>query len=284
VRAHYPVGTKRSCTILHYNRATIYYRPRLAAKNAALLAQIKAIAETRVHYGYRRITDRLRMQGVRVNHKHVQRLYRLAGLGLHRRRPRRRRAAVVRGPRIAATRPNQVWSVDFVHDRLADCRAIRLLTLIDTYTRECLALEVRRSWCSADVAEVLRQVVARRGKPHRITCDNGSEFCAVPMDRWAYFNDVKLDYSRPGKPVDNCYIESFNALLRRELLNASYFESPDQAQRAATKWRHDYNAEHPHSSLGHRSPQSFAQAWFAQAWIAQFDSQILTHPACPTTG
>jgi len=279
VRAHYPVGTRRSCAILRYNRATIYYRPKLEAKNAALMLQIRAIAETRVHYGYRRITDRLHMQGMRVNHKHVQRLYRLAGLGLHRRSRRRRRAALTRGPRIVATQPNHVWSVDFVHDRLADGRAIRVLTFIDAYTRECLALEVRRSWCSAEVVDVLRHVVATRGKARYITCDNGSEFCALPMDRWAYFNDVKLDYSRAGKPVDNCYIESFNALVRRELLNASYFESLDQAQRAATKWQHDYNTEHPHSSLGHRSPQSFAQAW-----IAQFESQTFTHPACPTTG
>lgn len=279
MRAHYPVGTKRSCAVLRYNRATIYYRPKLAAKNAGLLLQIKAIAETRVHYGYRRITDRLRMQGVRVNHKHVQRLYRLAELGLQRRRSRRRRAGVIRGPRILATRPNHVWSMDFVHDRLSDGRAIRLLTLIDVYTRECIALAVRRSWKSTDVIDVLRRVVLTRAKPRRITCDNGSEFCAVPMDQWAYHNDVQLNYSRPGKPVDNCYIESFNALVRRELLNASYFESLDDAQRAATEWQQDYNTEHPHSSLGHRSPQSFAQAW-----IAQSESQILTHPACPTTG
>ena len=265
--------------MLRFNRATIYYRPKLAAKNAVLTAQITAIAETRVHYGYRRITDRLRMQGVQVNYKHVYRLYRLLQLGLRRLRPRRRKAAVVRGPRIAATRPNQVWSMDFVHDRLSDGRSIRLLTLIDVYTRECLALEARRSWKSADVVDVLCSRVAERGKPSCITCDNGSEFCALPMDQWAYWSDVKLDYSRPGKPVDNCYIESFNALVRRELLNASYFASVDDTQRTATKWREDYNHEHPHSSLGHRSPRSFAQAW-----IAQFESQLSTRPVCPTSG
>jgi putative transposase len=265
--------------MLRYNRATIYYRPKRAAKNAALLAQIKAIAETRVHYGYRRITDRLRMQGCHANHKRVYRLYRLAELGLRRRRLRRRKAAVTRGPRVIPTRPNQVWSMDFVHDRLAAGHPIRLLTLIDTYTRECIALEVRRSWRSTDVVEVLRRVSLQRNKPERITCDNGSEFCALPMDQWAYGNDVKLDYSRTGKPVDNCYIESFNALVRRELLNASSFESLDEAQRLASKWRQEYNTEHPHSSLGHRSPQSFALAW-----IATNESQIFTYPACPITG
>jgi putative transposase len=279
VRAHYVVGARRSCAILRINPSTFYYRPKLAAKNEALLLQIKSIAETRVHYGYRRIYDRLRMQGIRVNHKHVQRLYRLAGLGVHRRHPHRRRAAVIRGPRAFATHPNQVWSVDFVHDRLWDGKAIRFLTLIDTYTRECLALEARRSWRSAEVVEVLRQVTVQRGRPTCITCDNGSEFCALPMDRWAYFNDVKLDYSRPGKPVDNCYIESFNALVRRELLNASYFESLNDAQTTATKWQQDYNTEHPHSSLGHRSPQSFALRW-----IAEHESRNFTHPASPTTG
>ena len=278
MQAHYPVGTRRSCQILRCNRATFYYRPKLAAKNAALLTQIKTIAETRVHYGYRRITDRLHMQGWRVNHKRVYRLYRLAALRVRRHR-RRRKAAVVRGPRMTATRPNQVWSMDFVHDRLSDGRAIRLLTMIDVYTRECIALEARRSWKSTDVVDVLRRLLDARAKPYCITCDNGSEFCAMPMDHWAYDNNVKLDYSRPGKPVDNCYIESFNALVRRELLNASYFESLDEAQRTAAKWRQEYNEVHPHSSLGHRSPQSFAQAW-----VAQFESPLLTHPACPITG
>jgi putative transposase len=278
VQAHYPVGTRRSCRILRCNRAAFYYRPKLAAKNAALVVQIKAIAQTRVHYGYRRITDRLHMQGVRVNHKRVYRLYRLSELGVRRHR-RRRKVRMLRGPRMVATRPNEVWSMDFVHDRLADGRAIRLLTMIDIFTRECLALEARRSWKSEHVVDVLRRVVQMRSKPQCITCDNGSEFCAVPIDRWAFSNDVNLDYSRPGKPVDNCYIESFNALVRRELLNASYFDSLEEAQTAATKWRLDYNVEHPHSSLGHRSPQSFAQAW-----IAQFESQLLTYPTGPRTG
>jgi putative transposase len=208
-----------------------------------------------------------------VNPKRVFRLYRLADLGLRRKRPRRRKCAVVRGTRFVATRPNEVWSMDFVHDRLADGRAIRLLAIVDTHTRECVGLEARRNWTSADVVEVLRRIIASR-KPQRITCDNGSEFCAMDMDRWAYYNDVKLDYSRPGKPTDNAYIESFNALMRRELLNASYFESLIDADDAAAKWRQEYNTEHPHSSLGHRSPQSFALAR-----IAELESQLFTQPA-----
>ena len=163
--------------------------------------------------------------------------------------------------------------MDFIHDRLADGRAIRLLAIVDTHTRECVALEVRPRWTSTDVVEVLRGIVLER-KPQRITCDNGSEFSALAMDRWAYYNAVQLDYSRPGKPTDNAFTESLNAMLRRELLNASYFESLDDARRAAAKWRHEYNAEHPHSSLGQRSPQSFALAR-----MAELESQLITQPA-----
>jgi putative transposase len=274
VRAHYPVGTKRSCRILRFNRATIYYRPKLAAKNEALTVQIKAIAETRVHYGYRRIVVMLRREGTHVNAKRVYRLYRTAGLGLRRQRPRRRKSAVTRGPRVVATRPNQIWSMDFVHDRLADGRVIRYFAAIDVYTRECLTLQGQQRWSSVDVAGALRAVVDERGAPQAIMCDNGSEFCALPMDQWAYWNHIKLDYSRPGKPTDNATIESFNALLRRELLNASYFTSHDQAQRAAVRWRQEYNAEHPHSSLGNRSPQSYAASYFAE-----LESRLLTVPA-----
>lgn len=252
----------------------MYYKAKLAAKNEGLLTRIKAIAQTRVHYGYRRITVLLRREGVCANAKRVFRLYRLAELGLRRRRPRRRRSAVTRTARVVASRPNEVWSMDFVHDRLADGRSVRFLTVVDAHTRECVALEVRRAWTGEDVAAALTHAMASRSKPAAITCDNGSEFYAAALDRWAYYAGVKLDYSRPGRPTDNALIESFNALVRRELLNASYFESLNQAAAAAEKWRCDYNVEHPHSSLGNHSPQAFALAR-----IAELERPIFTPPA-----
>lgn len=272
--ARYQLSRRRSCRLLRTNPSTFYYRATRSAANEALSERIKAIAAVRVHYGYRRITVLLRREGCTVNAKRVYRLYRGAELGLRRRRPRRRKAAVARGPRVVATRPNQVWSMDFVHDRLADGRSLRFLTVVDTHTRECVALEVQQRFRSADVASVLRRVTAERGRPETICCDNGTEFCAMDVDQWAYWNGVKLDYSRPGKPTDNALIESFNARLRQELLNASYFVSLSDAQTAAARWRQEYNTEHPHSSLGHRSPQSYAAAW-----IAETENRLSTAPA-----
>lgn len=147
-----------------------------------------------------------------------------------------------------------------MHDRLADNRPYRLLTIVDIYSRECVALEVAWRFCSEDVVAVLQRVCRDRGTPKILRCDNGTEFVAKPLDQWAFWNKIILDFSRPGKPTDNAFIESFNGGVRRELLNPSYFETIDQARRAARVWREEYNAFRPHSMLANKTPKEFAAA------------------------
>jgi putative transposase len=146
--------------------------------------------------------------------------------------------------------------MDFMHDQLADNRAYRLLTIVDIYSRECVALEVAPRFCSDDVVAVLRRACRERGMPKILRCDNGTEFVAKPLGQWAFWNKVGLDFSRPGKPTDNAFIESFNGGVRRELLNPSYFETIDQARTAARVWRDEYNDVRPHSMLANRTPKS----------------------------
>jgi len=184
-------------------------------------ARIKEIAATRVHYGYRRVHVLLRCEGWKDNCKRVYRLYRAEGLSLRYKRPRRNKSARLRQPKSAATALNEVWSMDFVSDALYDGRRLRALTVVYNFTRECLAIAVGANLKGDDVATVLNEMVARRGRPCTIKSDNGSEFISKVMDQWAYDHQVELDFSRPGKPTDNAKSESFNGRFREECLNAT---------------------------------------------------------------
>ncbi len=256
------MSERRVCTSLRFNRASIQYRPRKSPLNAVLRARIKEIAAARVRYGYRRIHVLLRREGWKVNHKRIARLYTLEGLNLRAKAPKRRRSFVLRRVRTAATEANHVWSMDFMHDRLMGeaRRAFRLLTIVDIFTRECLALEVAPGFRARDVVGVLTRLVAARGTPIAIRCDQGTEFTAEALDQWAYNNRIELDFSRPGKPTDNAFAESFNASARKELLNTSWFDTLEAARRAARSWRQDYNEVRPHRSLGNETPNAFALA------------------------
>ena len=226
---------------------------------APLRARIKEIAALRVRYGYRRIHVLLRRDGWKVNVKRVHRIYREEGLSMRLRPPKRRRAAMVRRERPIATAPNACWSMDFLSDALADGQKIRLLAIVDNFTREDLALEVAVSFRATDVVAVLEHLVRKYGRPLRIRVDNGPEFISKQLDQWAYWNGVELDFSRPGKPTDNAFVESFNNRVRQELLNTNWFTTIDEARRLAAAWRADYNEHHPHSSLGHLPPAEFAR-------------------------
>ena len=193
-----------------------------------------------------------------MNHKRVRRLYREEGLNLRIKRPRRHVSAAHRVERSTVTAPNDVWSMDFVSDALFDGRRLRALTLLDVYTREALAIEVDQGIKSEQVVAVLDAVTAGRGAPKRIRVDNGPEFASNALDRWAYHNGVVLDFSRPGKPTDNSFIESFNGRLREECLNAHWFLSLDDARAKIEVWRVFYNESRPHSALGDRTPREFA--------------------------
>jgi putative transposase len=212
-------------------------------------------------YGYRRLHVLLRREGWPINHKRVYRLYLEEGLGLKRKKPRRRRAVVARKEKQEVRRPNERWAMDFMHDALFDGRTFRVLTVIDMFTRECLALKVRRSFRGEHVAGVLSNLVARRGKPQTIQCDQGTEFTSMALDHWAYWNQVGLAFSRPGKPGDNARNEAFNGLVRRECLTHHYFLDLREAAGVLHSWKEEYNNVRPHGSLGQLPPAHYRADW-----------------------
>jgi len=222
-----------------------------------LRVRLRELAASRVRYGYRRLTVLLKREGWAVNAKRIYRLYSEEGL-IVRTSKRKERAQRQRVPQGSAVRRNQKWSMDFVAQRLADGRWIRMLTVVDQFTRECVALFADVSLSGEKVAEVLDKVIAERGGPQSITVDNGTEFASKAVDLWAYQNAVYLDFIRPGRPVENGYIESFNGRLRDECLNVEVFFSLADARHKLALWRQDYNHHRPHSSLADRTPAEFA--------------------------
>jgi putative transposase len=226
---------------------------------SVLKARIKEITDTRVHYGYRRVHVMLRREGHMDNVKRVYRLYREEGLSLRLKRPRRNKAAQRRQPKQLAHAINEIWSMDFVADALFDGRKLRMLTVVDLFTRECLAIDVGQSLKGEDVVRVLTAITYARGVPRTIKSDNGSEFISKVMDKWAYGRGVELDSCRPGKPTDNANVESFNGRLRQECLNASWFMSLDDTRGKIEAWRQYYNESRPHSSLDWTTPAEFAR-------------------------
>jgi putative transposase len=211
-----------------------------------------------VRYGYRMIRVLLNREGWKVGKDLVYRLYREEGLGLRKRPAGKRRAAVHRRERLRPTGPNQVWAMDFVADQLSDGRRIRSLTIVDIFTRESLAIEVGQSLKGGDVVRVLNQLKQHRGAPRVLFCDNGAEFTGQMMDLWAYKNEVKIDFSRPGKPTDNAFCESFNGTFRSECLDTNWFSNLEDAKRIIEAWRREYNVSRPHRALDYRTPEEFA--------------------------
>lgn len=193
-----------------------------------------------------------------VNHKRVYRLYKQLGLNLRSKRPRRNRSGAHRLERVQPKALHQSWSMDFVADQLFDGRRFRALTVVDNYSRKCLAIHVGQSIKGADVTDIMQDISQRHGQtPDRIQADNGSEFISKALDLWAYDNGVTLDFSRPGKPTDNPYIESFNGSFRNECLNVHWFLSLKDAKEKIEAWRYDYYAFRPHSSLGDLTPNEY---------------------------
>jgi len=226
---------------------------------SVLVSPSLILATSRVGYGYRRLHVMLRREGWPVNHKRVYRVYRDEGLGMRKRSPRRRAACLKREIRAVASRKNECWSMDFVSDQLYDGRRIRVLTLVDNHTRESLALHVDQRVRGHEVVAELERVVDVHGLPESIRVDNGPEFISKDLDLWPYWNKVKLDFSRPGKPTDNAFIESFNARFRQECLNEHWFLTLDDSREKIEAWRQDYNEQRPHSSLGNMPPARFAE-------------------------
>ncbi len=245
--------------LIPVNRATLRYEHHRDPQEA-LRVRLRELAGSRVRYGYWRLTVLLRREGWRVNAKRIYRLYTEEGL-IVRTQKRRKRAQRQRVPLGQAARPNQKWSMDFIAQRLPDGRWIRVLTVVDQFTRECLTLFADTSLSGEKVAMALDKILSQRGVPQSITVDNGSEFSSRAMDLWAYKNGVHLDFIRPGRPVENGYIESFNGRLRDECLNVEVFFTVIEAREKLEHWRHDYNHQRPHSALADRTPAEFATVW-----------------------
>jgi putative transposase len=240
-------------------RATWQYKPKPeSAENVALRVRIRELAAQRRRFGAFRIWRMLRRQKWPVNIKRVERIYREEELSLRLKR-RKKQAAAARVPLPAPTAPNQVWSMDFVWDTLRSGRRLKILTIVDDFTRECLAIEVDFGLNGKRVVQILDRLFEARGKAAALRMDNGPEFTGNAMDGWAYDNGVQLDFIRPGKPNENAFIESFNGRLREECLNDNQFLTLVEAQTIIEAWRKDYNEERPHSSLDGLTPSEFAE-------------------------
>jgi len=258
LRLAYDVSERRACRAIHFQRSSHRYQS-IKSPQTPLRMRIRELAETRICYGYKRITVLLRREGWQVNHKRVYRLYCEEGLHLRSKRPKRRKMAAHRANRPEAKRLNESWSMDFVSDGLFDGRRFRSLTVVDNFSRECLGIWVDQSIKGEDVVRFMKRVSWQRGIPERVFLDNGPEFIGKALDKWAYENQVTLDFSRPGKPTDNAFIESFNGSFRDECLNAHWFLSLQDAREKIESWRTEYNTFRPHSSLGDLTPSEFAK-------------------------
>jgi len=251
------------------HRSVWYYEP--DRKDETILRmRMKEIALVRVRYGFWRVFTLLRREDFKDNHKRVYRLYKHEGLNLRSKRPRRSRAGAHRTERPVVEKINQVWSMNFMSDQLFDGSRFRILTLVDDHSRWCHALEVGQSLKGMDVVRIMNQVREENGSlPQRNQVDNGSEFISKDFNRWAYENNVTLDYSRPGRSTDNPFIESFNGSFRDECLNTNWFLSLEDARDKIESFRRDYNEYRPHSSLQGKRPSQVE-------WEIQKDSEIST--------
>jgi putative transposase len=248
------MSARRACRLAGLAEARWYYRRPPDLNEARLRGRLRELARQRPAFGSPRLTVLLRREFGPVNHKRIERLYAEESLQLPRRAKRRRRGVVRSAPAQTPTAPGQRGSMDFVHDVLADGRRIRLLTVVDDYSRESLAIEVDTSLTGQRVSRVL-DALRRTGKlPRMLVCDNGTEFTSRAILKWSQAHDVTLHFITPGKPTENAYIESFNGKLRLECLRQHWFTSLTEARQIIEDWRQDYNQVRPHRSLGQRTP------------------------------
>lgn len=255
LREHFHASEQRVCGLLQM--AVSSYRYRTTRSDEALRERLVELARRKPRFGYRRLHIFLEKCGAHVNHKRVYRVYRAAGLAV--RRKARKRLVREGSPRAALTAANQAWAVDFVHDAVASGRAIRVLSMVDEYTRECLTLEVDTSFASRRVTRALEKILVEREKPLALRCDNGPEFTSRHFLAWCLEQGIELVHIPPGKPQQNGYVESFNGKMRDECLNMSWFENLFDARRKIAAWQQQYNEERPHSALGYQTPGEFAR-------------------------
>jgi putative transposase len=258
------LSERRACRYVGQHRSTQRREPCLAEDDGALRGRLREISRQRPRWGYRRVHATLRGEGWAVNRKRVQRLWREEGLRVPVRRRKRRRlgSSTVPAARLAAERPDHVWAIDFQFDQTADGRILKLLHVVDEFTREALAVECRRRIDADATVRVLDRVVAARGRaPEFIRCDNGPELTANALRDWCRFSHAGSAYIEPGSPWQNAYVESFGSRVRDELLAVEIFSSLAEARVMVEDWREDYNEHRPHSALGMQAPVRFARAW-----------------------
>jgi len=257
MREQTAISERRACWLVGLSRTVLHYELLPQAHNVQLQQRMIELAAERRRFGYRRLHVLLRREGMAANHKRVFRLYQEADLSVRRRR-KRQRIAVEREPLQVPTRPNQVWSMDFVMDVLANGRRIKCLTVVDDFTKELIDLVVDHSISGIYVARVLDRAAQFRGYPRAIRTDQGPEFTCRALDQWAYQHGVQLKLIQPGTPTQNAFIESFNGNFRDECLNDHWFTSLLQARTIVASWRRDYNECRPHSSLNYQTPAQFS--------------------------
>jgi putative transposase len=264
MRQELAISERRACRLVGLSRTTLHRVVEEEPQTMALKARIIDLAHARRRFGYRRIHDLLRREGVKANHKRVYRLYREASLSVRKRR-RRKLVMADRQALHVPSAPNEVWSIDFVMDSLANGRRLKCLTIVDDFTRECLDIAVDHGICGSYVARVLESIGQFRGLPRAIRTDQGPEFTSRALDHWAYECGVDLKLIAAGKPTQNAYIESFNGKFRDECLNDHYFKNLAHARAVIAEWRRDYNETRPHSSLGRMPPAEFAARYRQRA-------------------
>ena len=259
LRIAYRLSERHACRLIRLNRTSNRYRHR-RDEQVALRIRLKDLATVRPRFGYLRLHILLLREGWKINRKRVYRLYKLEGLELRHKKPKKRISAL-RVAHPTPQTPNECWSMDFVSDCLHDGRRFRALTIVDNVSRVSPAIEVGNSLSGHRVAAVLDGLAHTHSLPKVIQVDNGPEFTSKALDEWAHRKKIKLQYSRPGKPTDNPFIESFNGRFRQECLDQSWFVSIEDAQRKIEDWRVDYNEHRPHSSLENRAPSAFLATW-----------------------
>lgn len=255
--AEYEASERHVCELMQVARSTCRYRSR--CNDGDLRGRLQHLAREHPRFGYQRLHVLLRRDAVVVNHKRVQRVYREMGLSV--KRNRRKRLTRSLQPRPVLTAPAQQWSIDFASDVTASGRRLRVLSVIDSFTRQCHALETDTSFPSRRVTRVLDRAIERFGKPETIRCDNGPELCSRHILAWAIDRKIDLLHICPGKPTENAYVESFHGRLRDECLNTSWFWNLFDARRKIAAWQQAYNNTRPHSSLGYQTPNEFTHRW-----------------------
>lgn len=256
VEQAFGLSERRASRLIGMARTSLRYQP-LDRGDGELGDRLRELASKWRRFGYRQLHRLLRREGLTTNRKRVYRVYRSLGLQV-RRRWRKRLKRLPRTPRAVPVQANDTWAMDFVHDGLVDGRRLRALTIVDLCTREVPWIEVATSIPSDRVVRVLDQLAEAHGLPRRLVTDNGPEFLSIALATWAEERSVELDFIEPGKPIQNCFVESFNGTFRDECLNENWFTSVEDAREKIETWRQSYNSERPHSSLGGLTPSEFA--------------------------